>query len=86
VLPGSGAARGGGGESRLDVPKLEETLDCAANRSMLALQLALLRRTRAVTVRLSQLVANEAASETRSPLLARWPKRRAFLDELNMAS
>lgn len=72
----------GTAEVRLDVPKIEETVDSAANRTVLALQLALLRRTRAVRERLDELVRREAASETRTPLIARWPRRRAFLEDL----
>jgi hypothetical protein len=65
--------------ARFDVPKADETLDCAANRAMLALQLAMLRRIQTVVEELGKRVSNEASSETRSPLRARWPRRRAFL-------
>jgi hypothetical protein len=69
--------------SRLDVPRVEETLDSAANRTILALVLALLRRTRALGERLQDLVDRERPSETRTALAARWPRRKQFLDSLS---
>jgi hypothetical protein len=70
--------------SRLDVPCIEETVDSAANRTIVALILALLRRTRMLGVRLQVLVDQENVSETRTPLAVRWPKRKQFLE--NMAA
>lgn len=64
---------------RLDVPVVEETLDCAANRAMLALGLALIRRGRALFARLQENVEQERVSETETPLGSRWPVRRATL-------
>jgi len=69
-------------KSRLDVPRVEETVDSAANRTILALVLALLRRTRALGERLQGLVEREVESETRTSLAARWPKRKQFLERL----
>jgi len=82
ILTGGVAEGSAKADVRLDVPKTQETLDCSANRTMLALQLALLRRTRAVSDELSRVVAHELPSETRTPLSARWPRRQAFLDVL----
>ena len=70
--------------SRLDVPCIEETVDSAANRTIVALILALLRRTRALGECMQVLVDQEIVSETRTPLAIRWPKRRQFLE--NMAA
>lgn len=69
-------------DSRLDVPVVEETVDAAANRAMLALALAVQRRARAVSLRLASLVEREAESETRTSLSARWPARKRFLDDV----
>jgi hypothetical protein len=49
---------------------------------MLALLLALSRRTRALDARLRAIVEREAESETRTPLRTRWPLRRDFLAQL----
>jgi hypothetical protein len=70
--------------SRLDVPRVEETVDSAANRTILALVLALLRRTRALNEGLQGLVDkdSESPSETRTSLAARWQRRKQFLDSL----
>jgi hypothetical protein len=68
--------------SRLDVPCIEETVDSAANRTIVALILALFRRTRALGERLQVLVDREPVSETRTPLGIRWPKRRQFLENI----
>ena len=83
IILGVGAEGGGDDGARLDVPKTRETLDCAANRTMLALQIALLRRTHRVCEELSRRVAHEPPSDTRTPLGARWPRRQAFLDGLS---
>jgi hypothetical protein len=61
-------------EDRLDVPQVEETLDSAANRAILALQLAMLHRIQAVEERLAKLVTDQRESETRTSLGARWPR------------
>lgn len=73
-------------DCRVDVPVVHETLDCAANRAMLALALALLRRTRSLLARLQRAVDSELESETRTRLSRRWPTRRdaleRFVDQL----
>jgi PD-(D/E)XK nuclease superfamily len=69
-------------EHRLDVPLIEETLDSAANRAILALTLRLLRRARALHDRLEQRVQRERASDTETPLANRWPVRSQVLVEL----
>jgi hypothetical protein len=71
-----------GQDSRLDVPVVEETVDASANRSVLALVLALLRRARALDQRLQRLVDTEPRSETRTSLAVRWPARKRFLADL----
>ena len=69
------------GDTRLDVPVVEETLDAAVNRAMLALIHAFLRRTRSLRDRLQELVDREASSETRTSLGSRWPARKQVLDD-----
>lgn len=69
-------------DSRLDVPIVEETVDAAANRSMLALALALLQRARTLCDRLQRIVEREQESETRTSLASRWPARRKFLEDV----
>lgn len=69
-------------DCRLDVPVVHETLDCAANRAMLALALALVRRTRSLLARLQSAVDSELESETRTLLSPRWPARRDTLEGL----
>lgn len=69
-------------EPHLNVPAVEESLDSAANRCLLALLGSVLRRTRAVCDRLQVQVDREQASDTRTPLAPRWPARREFLEEL----
>ncbi|MGA2001702.1 MAG: DUF2357 domain-containing protein [Terriglobales bacterium] len=71
-------------ESRVDVPVVEETVDSAANRAMLALILALLRRAQTLFERLQTAVDHDVVSETRTPLAARWPARRQFLENVTM--
>jgi hypothetical protein len=70
-------------DTRLDVPAIDETLDSAANRCLLALVRALARRTRMLRDRLRHAVERERDSDTRTPLAARWPARRLFLDRLD---
>jgi hypothetical protein len=67
----------------LDVPVVEETLDSAANRAILALLLGLLRRGRALYERLEALVALKRESATETPLAQRWPVRRQLLLDLS---
>lgn len=71
-----------GRDVRLDVPVVEETLDCASNRTMLVLARAVLRRAESLPAQLASLVDKEKASETRSALLPRWPVRRRVLIDI----
>jgi hypothetical protein len=71
-------------ESHVDVPAIEETVDGAANRAILVLLKALSRRAQTVLVRLQADVDREIVSETRTPLAARWPVRRKFLQNVVM--
>ena len=68
-------------DNRLDVPVVEETLDCAANRAMAAIVLSVERRTRMICESLQELVSRENDSETRTSLAVRWPARKHFLDD-----
>lgn len=67
-------------ESRLDVPFVEETFDCAANRTLMALVLALIRRAVSLAERLQDVVDRDQASYTRTLLWKRWPVRLRILD------
>ena len=67
---------------RLNVPLVEESLDSAANRTMLAMVRALLARSRDLRHRLQAEVQRGHDSDTRTSLAARWPRRRQFLDSL----
>ena len=67
---------------QLDVPRVEESLDCPANRCLVALANGVLRRARALAGRLQDLVNREPTSATRTPLATRWPTRRRFLEDL----
>jgi hypothetical protein len=69
-------------DARLNVPITEETLDSAANRAMLALVIALLRRVSGVRDQLEAAVLKEQRSDTETPLAPRWPARRQVLDDL----
>jgi hypothetical protein len=71
-------------EHRLDVPLVEETLDSAPNRAILALTLALIRRGRGLLSRLEAAVQGEMGSETETPLRSRWPVRRVLLARLTV--
>lgn len=68
--------------TRLDVPVVEETLDCAVNRTMSALLFVVLSRASSLLGRLAELVEREQPSATRTPLGARWPARFASLTEI----
>lgn len=70
------------GESRLNVPFVAETFDSSANRAMLALLLAVSRRTRALEAKLEAMVEHERESDTRTALRGRWPARKEFLSKL----
>ena len=54
-------------DSSLDVPVVEETVDAAANRALLAMSLAVQRRARTLTDRLQSLVGKERRSQTQTP-------------------
>jgi hypothetical protein len=69
-------------EGYLDAPLVEETLDSAANRALLALTVALIRRGRALQERLQAAVQRDVGSEAETPLASRWPVRRTLLLEL----
>lgn len=69
---------------RLDVPAIEDSLDAAANRALMALLQALIRRVRSVEARLAWSVAAERDSETRTSLADRWPVRQALLRQLEI--
>lgn len=66
----------------LDVPRVEETLDCAANRCLAALVQGVARRASSLMVRLQALVESEDGGGAKTPLAARWPVRRSFLEYL----
>lgn len=82
LLTEADTSHGFSNQTRLDVPVVEDSLDSAANRAMLALIQAVLRRSRALLERLEQEVARAAGSDTRTPLHQRWPARRRFLVDL----
>lgn len=67
---------------RLDVPASEPTLDCAPNRTLLAVALRLLGELRAVRRALAEQVAAERDAATRTPLGSRNPRRQAVLSQL----
>jgi hypothetical protein len=69
---------------QLDVPSIEETVDAAANRAVLALITVMLRRTTFLRDLLQGLVERESTSETRTSLAERWPGRRRVLEILAM--
>jgi hypothetical protein len=71
-----------GWDTRLDVPSVEESLDSAANRAILAMIGAVLIRSRELRDRLQVAVDRERDSDTRTSLAARWPRRRQFMDLL----
>ncbi|MGE3507789.1 MAG: DUF2357 domain-containing protein [Vicinamibacterales bacterium] len=77
-----GPALGKVDDLRLDVPSTETTVDCAANRCLKALALACLQRIRTLREQLDLSVRSEKASQTTTPLAARWPIRRAELESL----
>jgi len=64
-----------------DVPVARETLDSAGNRCIAAIVHAVSRRAMSLRATL-QADADESESETRTPLLSRWPRRRDFLDRM----
>jgi hypothetical protein len=67
---------------RLDVPMVDDTVDCAPNRAMMAMILAVRQRARSVSDALRAGAERKEDSETRTSLSSRWPARKAFLDQL----
>jgi hypothetical protein len=61
---------------------VEDTLDCAPNRTLMVVARGVARRIEQLRVTLAELVAKEADSETRTALAPRWPARRRLLDTL----
>jgi hypothetical protein len=66
----------------VDVPEIEQHLDSAANRSLLAMLQALGRRCADTRERLEALVSRDEPSETVTSLGPRWARWRAFLDTM----
>lgn len=80
LAEGSSSVLGAG--TTLDVPRVVETYDCAANRCLMALLRGVAHRTGSLLSRLQSLVEAEVVSDTKTPLAVRWPARRAFLENL----
>ena len=71
-----------GPNHRLDVPRVEETFDCAANRCLARAVRFVWVRARQLRERLKETVEKEQDSATRTALRERWPARRQFLERL----
>ncbi|MGE3274949.1 MAG: nuclease domain-containing protein [Vicinamibacterales bacterium] len=71
--------------TRVDVPFTEETFDNAANRALLAITQAVLRRTLRLGTVLQAATEADREEDTRTSMAARWPVRRAFLQEFEEA-
>jgi hypothetical protein len=69
------------GHERLDVPVVEDTLDAAPNRALLALTIAVRRRALSLISRLQHQIDHEGDDATRTSLARRWPARRRVLEE-----
>ena len=67
---------------RLDVPVNEETLDSAANRLLAWQARAIAWRIERLVEKLETKMQNGSASETRTALADRWPRRREFLNDI----
>ena len=67
---------------RLDVPVSEETLDSAANRLLAWQARAIAWRIERLVEKLETKMQNGSASETRTALADRWPRRQAFLNDI----
>jgi hypothetical protein len=72
----------GGTSIRVDVPVVERTEDCAANRCIAAELRLVQQRVRFVREALTTLAARSELSETRTSLLERLPHRLAVLEHL----
>lgn len=81
VVPAESASE----SPHLDVPVLEQTYDCAANRCIAAMTQAVLRRAQALLRTFRAMVEDEASSDTRTALRSRWPERERLLVELSRA-
>ncbi len=68
----------------LDVPRVEDHLDGAANRCITRTALSVFRRIRVVRRDLGRLVERERSSETTTDIGSRWPVRAAMLDGLEI--
>ena len=64
-----------------DVPVARETLDSAGNRCIAAIAHTVSRRAVSLMAAL-QATVDQSESDTRTPLLSRWPRRRDFLDRM----
>lgn len=69
-------------DTRLDVPVVEDTLDCVPNRCLLVLARGVARRIEQLRATLDEAVRKAPDSETRTALAPRWPARRRVLDVL----
>jgi hypothetical protein len=69
-------------DCRLDVPVVEDTMDCAPNRTLLVMARSVLRRAEVLLETLGDIVAKERASDTTTALGPRWPARRQSLVEI----
>lgn len=67
---------------RLDIPVTEETLDSAANRLMVWQASAIAWRVERLIEGLEPKAQSGLESETRTALANRWPRRRAFLNDI----
>ena len=65
-----------------DVPVARETLDGAGNRCIAAIAHSVSRRAVRLRKELQSMVEKEPESPTRTNLVARWPRRRDFLDRI----
>jgi len=68
----------------LDVPEIEQHLDCAANRCITASARGLLKSIVSLREGMESDVFAEAVSETRTELASRWPVRKVFLEKLGV--
>ncbi len=68
----------------LDVPCTERHLDGPANRCLAAMVKNVQQGIRRVRSEISEIVAKERESATRSSLQSRWPRRLAFLNSLEL--
>jgi hypothetical protein len=67
---------------RVDVPFSMESLDCAANRCIVVVMRAVLRRAIAVGKELTRRAELQSSEDMRTSFRSRWPRRRQFLTKL----